>query len=229
MKKGSILLAVLVLLIVNLTVFAQDEERDVVEMGFFGGLGIPGSGLTDWKTGDYEWAAKTGFDVGMEVGYFLRPNLVVGLNFIYTQFPVDTDTQFPNDTSGEMSGHQHRLYNPNFYFKFLFEGESNWTPYLKGHVGLENPKFSTFAQDEAGEGESRFRELSYDPAIAFGLGVGLIYYTAYYSGIFIEANYHQAFSKNAKATYQDDPYEFGEDLSMFDIHFGIRILFSSGG
>jgi len=226
MKKGSILIAVLVLLTVNLTVLAQDEERDVVEMGFFGGLGIPGSGLTDWKTGDYEWAAKTGFDLGMDVGYFLRPNLVVGLNFIYTQFPVDTDTQFPNDTGGEMSGHQHRLYNPNFYVKFLFEGESNWTPYVKGHVGLENPKFSTFVENVAG---NRIRELSYDPAIAFGLGAGLIYYTAYYSGVFIEANYHQAFSKNAEATYQDDLYEFGEDLSTFDIHFGIRILFSSGG
>ena len=221
MKKGSILIAVLVLLTVNLTVLAQDEERDVVEMGFFGGLGIPGSGLTDWKTGDYERAAKTGFDLGMDVGYFLRPNLVVGLNFVYTQFPIDT--------GDKKSSHNHRLYNPNFYVKFLFEGESNWTPYVKGHVGLENPKFSTFAQDEAGEGESRFRELSYDPAIAFGLGAGLIYYTAYYSGVFIEANYHQAFSKNAEATYQDDLYEFGEDLGTFDIHFGIRILFSSGG
>ena len=226
MKKGSILVAVLVLLAVNLTVLAQDEERDVVEMSFFGGLGIPGSGLTDWKTGDQERAAKTGFDLGMDVGYFLRPNLVVGLNFIYTQFPVDTDTQFPNDTGGEMSGHQHRLYNPNLYVKFLFEGESNWTPYVKGHIGLENPKFSTFVKNVAG---NRFRELSYDPAVALGLGVGLIYYTAYYSGIFIEANYHQAFSKNAEAIYLDNPYEFGEDLSTFDIHFGIRILFSSGG
>ncbi len=223
MKKGSILIALLVLLTVNLTVFAQDEERDVVEMGFFGGLGIPGSGLTDWKTGGeienvIERAAKTGFDLGMDVGYFLRPNLVVGLNFVYTQFPIDT--------GDKKSSHNHRLYNPNLYVKFLFEGESNWTPYVKGHVGLENPKFSTFVENPEG---NRFRELSYDPAIAFGLGAGLIYYTAYYSGVFIEANYHQAFSKNAEATYQDDLYEFGEDLSTFDIHVGIRILFSSGG
>ncbi|TET96419.1 MAG: hypothetical protein E3J26_01275 [Candidatus Zixiibacteriota bacterium] len=97
---------------------------------------------------------------------------------------------------------------------------------MKGHVGLENPKFSTFIEDDTG---NRLRELSYDPAVALGLGVGLIYYTAYYGGVFIEANYHQAFSKNAEATYQDDLYEFGEDLGTFDIHFGIRILFSSGG
>lgn len=218
MKKGSILVAVLVLLAVNLTVLAQDEERDVVEMSFFGGLGIPGSGLTDWKTGDQERAAKTGFDLGMDVGYFLRPNLVVGLNFVYTQFSIDT--------GDKKSSHNHRLYNPNLYVKFLLEGESNWTPYVKGHVGLENPKFSTFVENVAGQ---RFREISYDPAVALGLGVGLIYYTAYYSGVFIEANYHQAFSKNAEAIYQDDPYEFGENLSTFDIHFGIRILFSSGG
>ena len=218
MKKGSILIAVLVLLAVNLTVLAQDEERDIVEMGFFGGLGIPGSGLTDWKTGGEERAAKTGFDLGMDVGYFLRPNLVVGLNFVYTQFPIDT--------GDKKSSHNHRLYNPNLYVKFLFEGESNWTPYVKGHVGLENPKFSTFIEDVAG---NRLRELSYDPAFAFGLGVGLIYYTAYYSALFVEANYHQALSKSAKATYQGEPFEFGEDLSTFDIHAGIRILFSSGG
>lgn len=218
MKKGSILIAVLVLLTINLTVSAQDEERDVVEMGFFGGLGIPGSGLTDWKTGDYERAAKTGFDLGMDVGYFLRPNLVVGLNFVYTQFPIDT--------GDKKSSHNHRLYNPNLYVKYLFEGESNWTPYVKGHAGLENPKFSTFVKHPE---ENRFRELSYDPAIAVGLGLGLIYYTAYYSGLFVEVNYHQAFSKNAEAIYLDKPYEFGEDLGTFDIHAGIRILFSSGG
>jgi hypothetical protein len=218
MKRGSILVSVLILLAVNLTVLAQDEERDIVEMSSFGGLGIPSSGLTDWKTGGYERAAKTGFDLGMEFGYFLRPNLVVGLNFIYTQFTIDTvDTK---------SSHNHRLYNPNLYVKFLFEGESNWTPYVKGHVGLENPKFSTFVENPKG---NRFKEISYDPAVALGLGVGLIYYTAYYSGVFIEANYHQALSKNAEATYLDKPYEFGENLSTFDIHFGIRILFSSGG
>ncbi len=218
MKKGSILISVLVLLVVNFTVLAQEEERDIVEMGFFGGLGIPGSGLTDWKTGDYERAAKTGFDLGMDVGYFLRPNLVVGLNFIYMQFPIDT--------GDEKSSHSHRLYNPNLYVKFLFEGESNWTPYLRGHVGLENPKFSTFVENQGG---GRLRELSYDPAVALGLGVGLIYYTAYYSGIFIEANYHHAFSKEAEAVYLNDSYKFGEDLSTFDIHAGVRILFSSGG
>ena len=218
MEKRLILITVLILLAVNFTVWAQDEERDVVEIGFFGGLGIPGSGLTDWKTGDQERAAKTGFDLGMDVGYFLRPNLVVGLNFIYTQFPIDT--------GDKKSSHNHRLYNPNLYVKFLFEGESNWTPYVKGHVGFENPKFSTFVEHSEA---NRFKEISYDPSVALGLGVGLIYYTAYYSGIFIEANYHQAFSKNAEAIYQDDPYEFGEDLGTFDIHAGIRILFSSGG
>ena len=223
MKKGSILVAVLVLLTINLTVFAQDEERDVVEMTFFGGLGIPGSGLTDWKTGDpkfelEERAAKTGFDLGMDVGYFLRPNLVVGLNFVYTEFSIDA--------AEEQSSHNHRLYNPNLYIKYLFEGESNLTPYLKGHVGLENPKFSTFVENVAG---NRFREISYDPAFAIGVGVGLIYYTAYYSGLFLEANYHRAYSKSVEATYENMPYEFGEDLGTLDVHGGIRILFSLGG
>ena len=144
--------------------------------------------------------------------------VIVGLNFIYTEFSIKN--------SDEQSHHNHRLYNPNLYVKYLFEGESNWTPYVKGHLGLQNPKFSTFVENVAG---NRFRELSYDPAVAFGAGLGLIYYTAYYSGIFVEANYHRALIKNVEGTYSDKVYEFGKDIASFDIHAGIRIILSSGG
>ncbi len=220
MKKRSLLIAVLVFLTINFTVMAQDEdeERDIVEMSAFGGLGVPSSGLTDWETGGMKRAAKTGFDFGLEAGYFLSSELVVGIGFTYTQFPIDD--------SDEQSDHKHHLYNPNLYVKYLFEGESNWVPYVKGHVGIENPKFSTFATNVSG---NRFRELSYDPALALGAGLGVFYYTADYSGIFLEVNYHRAFTEDVEASYQHVDYKFGENLSLFDIHVGIRILFGSGG
>jgi len=218
MRKKSLFAVVMILLAVNFTVFAQDEERDVIEINFYGGIGIPGSGLTDWQTGGEERAAKTGFDLGMDVGYFLNPKLIVGINFIYTQFTFDNTM--------EQSDHSHRLYNPNLYIKYSFEGESYWVPFVKAHVGLDNPKFSTFVTNEAA---NRFRELSYDPAFAVGFGLGLFYYTADYSGLYLEANYHHAFSKDVKATYLGNDYKFGEDLATFDIHAGIRVLFGTGG
>ncbi|MFH1374490.1 MAG: hypothetical protein ABII79_11915 [bacterium] len=214
MTKGSIALAIVILLAVNFTAVAQDEERDVVEMTFFGGFGIPGSGVSEWVTQGYERAAETGFDMGLEAGWFVRSNFVVGVNITYTEFGIDDTAE---------SSHNHRLYNPSIYAKLLFEGESNWTPYLKGHLGLDNAKFSTKVTNPAG---GRYREISYEPAIAMGVGAGLIYYTAYYSALFIEVNYHTAMTEKAEATYLDTQYEFGENLATYDIHAGIRLVFS---
>ncbi|HWR83309.1 MAG TPA: hypothetical protein VN285_08400 [Candidatus Deferrimicrobium sp.] len=207
----------LTLLSFSYTAVAQEEEegRDYVEVAFFGGVSIPGGGLTDWESAGAERAAKTGFDVGIEGGYFVRQNLLVGLNFVYTQFSID---------AAEQSDHKHRLYNPNLYVKYLFEGESNFVPYFKLEAGVDNPKFSTFVINQAA---NRFREISYDPAIAIGLGAGLFYYTADFSGIFLEANFHQAFSKDVKARYIDTDYVFGKDLGKFDIRAGVRVLFGS--
>jgi len=219
MKKRSFLVAILILFTFNFTALAQEEEeRDVIEISFLGGLGIPGNGLTDWETGGEGRSAKVGFDIGMDIGYFVTPKLVVGLNFVYTQFPF-------GNTVGQ-SNQRHRLYNPNLLIKYLFEGESNWVPYVKGYTGLENPKFSTFAVNVAA---NRYRELSYDPVFALGASLGLFYYTADYSGLFLEAGYHHAFSKNAEAFYLGDTYRFGKDLSLYDVRAGIRILFSKGG
>ncbi len=213
MTKGSIALAIVILLAVNFTAVAQDEERDIVEMNFFGGFGIPGSGVSDWVTQGYDRAAKTGYDVGLEAGWFVKPNFVVGVNFTYTEFSIEDDTL----------SHAHRLFNPNLYAKLLFEGESNWTPYLKGHLGLENAKFSTLVDNPSGR---RYREISYDPAIAMGVGAGLIYYTAYYSALFIEFNYHTAMTEKVEATYLNTQYEFGKNLTTYDIHAGFHLVFS---
>lgn len=219
MKKNSALMAVLVLFSVNFTVLAQeeDEERDIIEVSFFGGVGVPGGGLSDWTTSNEERGAETGWDIGIDAGYFLSPTLVAGLNFVYTEFSIDASSEQPN--------HNHRLYNPNLYIKYLFEGESNWIPYVKGHVGVENVKFSTFVENVAG---NRYREISYDPSFGFGVGAGLFYYTADYSGLFLEASYHHAFSKDTKATYLDTEYELGENVGVFDVHAGVRILIGTG-
>lgn len=212
MKKLGILLAAL-LLLSALTVSAQEEEEeyDILEMNFSVGAGIPGSGISDWMD---TLGAKTGWSMGMDIGYFLKPNIVLGFNFTYYQFGID------HDSTDDLN---HRFYSPSAYLKYYFEGESNFVPYLKLHAGVENPKFATWVE---ASGINRYREKSYDPAFAFGVGAGAFYYTSDYSGIFLEVNYHQAMTKNTTATYGGNTYDFGENAGLIDIHAGVRILIS---
>ncbi len=215
MKKLSILFAAFLLLAVNLTAVAQDEEeeKDFMEMNLYGGLGIPAGGISSWQD---TLGAKTGFGFGLDLGYFLKPNMVIGLNIVYSQFGIDAE-----DEAAEL---HHRLYNPNFYLKYYFQGESNFEPYIKAHVGVENPKFTTFVGNFAG---NRYREKTYDPALAFGFGAGVFYYTADFSGLFLEVNYHHALTEDSKAEYGGEEYLFGENLGLVDVHAGVRILIGS--
>ncbi len=218
MRKKSIIIALLVLVAFSVTAFAQEEEgRDIVELYFSGGMGIPGGGLTDWTTGGYDRAAKTGYDLSLGAGFFLKPTLILGFDFTYTQFGIENN--------GEQANHHHRLFTPNLYLKYSFEGESNWAPYLKGQVGVDNPKFSTFVTNEAG---NRFRELSYGPALMFGVTAGIFYYSSYYSGLYLEAGYRHSFTKEVTGTYQDTEYTFGENINYLGINLGIRVLFGTG-
>jgi len=215
MKRLSLLLVFLLIFAVNITALAQEgEEKDLFEVNLYGGMGIPSGSISDWND---SLGAKMGWDIGFDFGYFIKPNITLGINFVYTEFGVDAD-----NVASELN---HRLYNPNFYIKYYFEGESNLVPYLKGHLGIENPKFATFVSNEEG---NRYREKSYDPCFAYGFGAGLFYYTADYSGLFLEINYHGASSESAKANYSGIEYEFGENIGVIDIHAGIRILISSG-
>jgi len=210
MKRLAILLAVMFL---GVSVFAQEEERDVLEVGFYGGLAVPAAGISDWND---SLGAKTGWDVGIDVGYFASSNIVIGLSFVYSQFSIDAPADNP---ASEL---KHRLYNPNLYFKYYFIGESNWEPYIKAHVGVENAKFTTPLI------APKYRAISYDPALAYGFGAGIFRYTSDYSGLYLEATYHLAATSEAKREYAEQTLVFGENLGVVDLHLGIRILIGSG-
>lgn len=229
MTKASVTIIAAVLLLGSLNVSAQEEvvTKDVLEVTLYGGLGIPTGGISDWTTGPidvldqvYERPAESGWDIGIDIGYYITPKLTAGINFQYTQFGIDA----PDSLAGN---HSHRLFNPNLYARYSFEGESFFVPYIKAHVGLENPKFSTLVYDE-NSADVKFRELSYDPALAYGLGVGLFYYTADYSGIYLEAGYHSAMTEDAEGTYQGQTYVFGENTGVFSLNFGVKLIVGSG-
>ena len=75
MRRSLICVMFVFLLLSSLTAVAQDyeeeEERDLLELCVFGGIAVPGNGLSDW--GEDLLAAKGGWDLGLDFGYFLTP------------------------------------------------------------------------------------------------------------------------------------------------------------
>ncbi len=212
MKRWSLLLTVILLFGINMVAMAQeDEERDLLEICVYGGLGSPGGGLSNWHD---SLGATMGWSLGADFGYFFKSNLVIGFNFVYTQFGIDGPDL--------VEGAHHRLYNPNLFAKYYFVGESNFEPYVKAHVGIENAKFTTLMQD------TRYQAISYDPVFAAGIGAGLFYYSADYSGVFLEVNYHYAATSDTKREYKDETLTFDETLGVLDVHAGVRLMIGSG-
>ena len=233
MKLFSSLVTAALLLVLSSGVMAQDEDeeefvKDFMEVAVYGGLSVPMGGITDWSVqlpdidATESLGAKTGFDYGFDVGYFWTLNLVTGVTFTVHQYTIDSD-------SSAVDGLHHRIYSPAAYAKYYFFGNSNLVPYVKAHAGVDIPKFTTkeFDSNVGNNGGYEYRELAYDPAFAFGFGAGAFYYTSDYSGFFIEANYHTCLSEKAGGSYQGRSWDFGENISLVEIHAGIKVFFGS--
>jgi hypothetical protein len=197
-----------------------------MEVAVYGGGSLPVGGLSDWsETTQYPGTApateklgtKFGFDGGFDVGHFLTPALVLGLNVTYAQYGIDSD-------SAAVASLHHRLICPSAYLKYYFAGESNLMPYVKFHAGVDVAKYTTRVYD-GNDDAYVYRELSYNPAPAFGIGAGVFYYTFDYGGIYAEANYHMALTKDVIGKYGDDEYTFGETVSVLDLHAGVKVFF----
>ncbi|UCE25455.1 MAG: hypothetical protein JSU74_05255 [Candidatus Zixiibacteriota bacterium] len=222
MKNSLILLSVLILLTLNVSALAQDDEedyeRDVLEINFFGGLDAPTGEMLDWKD---TLGAKAGFNFGLDLGYFVKEQLVAGFGFRFGQYSIDAA-----DADLAAAELKHRLYNPHLYVKYYLMPYSDISPYLKANAGLTFLKFTTWVSNENGD---RYRQLSYDPAYSFGIGGGIFLFTADYGGLFVEGNYHHVSGSSVEAEYEGGTYSFDEDISAWDFHLGLRILVSSGG
>lgn len=230
MKMFSSLLAVILVMAMVGNVVAQDDEeeyvKDFMEVAVYFGGAVPMGGLSDWsttnlETGTEQIGTKFGFNTGFDVGHFLTMNLVLGLNFHYSQFAVDSDSTAVADM-------KHRIYSPALYVKYYFSGESNLVPYIRGQAGVDILKYATRVYDpNVDQGSFEYRELSYDPAFAFAFGAGLFYYTHDFGGLYIEANYRTALSSDVEAGYEGRSYSFGETASTLDVHAGIKVFFGS--
>ena len=222
MKKSVILFSVLILLTLNITAFGQDEEeedygRDVLEINLFGGVDGPTGDMLEWSD---SLGAKTGYNFGLDVGYFVTESLVAGFGFRYAGYGIDANDE--DVLAGDL---KHRAYTPSLYAKYYLMPASNISPYFKADAGLTFLKFTTWVANENGD---RYRQLSYNPAFSFSLGGGAFLYTSDYGGFFVEGNYHYVGSSDVEADYEGGTYVFGDNLSTWDVHAGIRILVGSG-
>lgn len=217
MRKWSWLLGVVMLLALGTGAVAQEEEeyRDVAEVLVYGGVSIPGQGVNNFLD---TLGAKTGWDVGVSAGLFLTPSLVLGLDFTYAQYGIDTDN--------DMITLKHRFYNPMLYLKYYFFSESNLVPYVKGTAGLYLPKFTTQITNDDGTNR-RLRELSYGPALAVGASAGVMLYIHDYGGLFLEGSYQYAKTDKSDKTLGALTYEFGETTGLLNIHFGVATYFGT--
>jgi len=222
MKKFSLFVVFLVLLSVSTSALAQDDEDealDFLEVAVFGGGSMPSSGISDWMVPDSpELGARNGILFGGDIGVFATSNLVIGINFTYSQYNLETD-----ENTGSL---KHRFYNPSLYLKYYFFGESSLAPYLRVNAGIDNPKFTTLVFDGALQ-QNKFRELTYDALLAFGGGAGLFYYTSDYSGLFLEGSFHYGLSKDVEGHYQDRVYVFQENYTQFNLFAGVKMFFGS--
>lgn len=215
MRKLALIIGIATLTVWSTGLAQETDEKDFLETAIFGGLASPSGGLSNWSD---TLGAKAGFSTGFEIGYFLTPSIVLGVTFTYNQLKIDA--------TGAASNFHHRFYNPAIYGKYYLFGESRLAPYFKAQAGVDNAKFTTSVRDQNG-GDSKYREMSYDPAFAIGGGAGLFYYTSDVSGFYLEANLHHGFTSGAKGTYQGSSYKFGESSTLLDLRGGLAVFFGS--
>lgn len=216
MKRTFWILVIASLVAWPLGLMAQDaaeEERDLLELNLYGGLAIPAGGAKDF--GD-TLGAKTGLGGGFDFGVFIKQNVTLGLGFNYTSFDIDNDNPVVTQ--------KHQLFSPNAFVRYYFQNIGDLVPFVHGRVGLDFPKFSTEVVDN---GTRKFRELSYRPSLAAGIGAGVFLYTSDYSGFYLEADYRQTFADSADKEFKGTNYVFGENYGLIDIRAGIHILFGS--
>ncbi len=215
MIKRVAAVAIGIALAVSGAVAQEEEDRDFFDVSIFGGLTLPGSGMSDWRD---TLAAESGYNVGVELGYFVTPSFVLGPTFHFSQFGVDA--------TNEAADQNHRIYAPGLVARYYFFGESFFAPYLRAEVGIN---FYNFVEEvlDNNSGSVKYRQIGFDPAFSAAVGAGLLWFTSDFSGIFLEANYHLGFSDSVEGTFQDQTFIYGENAGYVTFKLGVRAFFGN--
>jgi len=212
MKSLRLLFTLMALVLFSITAYAQDEDEEKwrnFEVGITGGLSLPSGDLSDWND---SLGAETGFNLGIYGGYYFTADFCTGVYFTYTQEGMPEDWSL-----------NYKFYDMGAYAKYAFSNESNFEPYVKLSAGVVWPKFPTWVTEE----QNRLREQSYDPALSLGGYVGLLWYTAEYGGLYLEAGYHSNFTDGTGTDWHGEKYELDANANYMEVKAGIMVFFGS--
>jgi hypothetical protein len=214
MKRFNQLFLIAVILMLSVSVLAQDEDDDeerwrnfevIINSGLTGPLGE----FSNWND---SLDAAMGFHLAVAAGYYFTDKVCAGLYFAYTQNGIKGDL-------GDQYDIRFRMYDLGGYIKYVAANETNFEPFTQLSIGINTVKYPTWVTSAANE----LREQSYDPGLSTSLAAGLIYFTSDMGGIFLEGAYHYNFLKDAKATYSEGYIK--DDISYFEINAGVTVFF----
>ncbi len=224
MKKLTLLLGVIVLVLTLSGVTYPIDMKGKVGLGAYGGLWKPV--LTDHSD---IWTV--GFDGGVTVKYGILKNLAIGLSGSYLmtwQAKLDTESKLKDGAKFSFSKadnawkYHHIMIEGAAYYYFL--PEKKFTPYIFGGGGISiwNVKDAngdpvlfptkTFATD------STTFELK-DQEITALVGAGIEYYPAPNVGINIGAKFH--YLTRLLTSFKDDKDVVGTGVDQLDLPKGI--------
>lgn len=147
-----------------------------------------------------------GFDIG--IGYYVNPRLSVGLCFNLRNMKTD---------ELELN---HRVYEIGPYARFFLSNisETSFSPYAKASAGLN---FSKLVQRVDGESGPTYRELSLEPTLGVGLGLGVYLKTNDYGAVYLEGTYHYDFTNGITGEFRGMDYEWGDNNQYLLVKAGV--------
>ena len=114
----------------------------------------------------------------------------------------------------------HRVYEIGTYGRFFLSNISDvsYSPYARISAGLNFSKLVTRVEDDAGP---LFRELSMDPTLGIGFGLGMHVKTNSYGAIYVEATYNYDFTSGIVGKFKGNEYVWGDNNQYLIIKAGI--------
>ena len=225
MKKLTLLLGVIVLVLTLSVVSYPIEMKGKVGLGAYGGLWKPV--LTDHS--DF-WTV--GFDGGATVKYGILKNLAIGVSGSYLmtwEAKLDTETKIKDGAKFTFTKadnawkYNHILVEAAAYYYFL--PEKKFTPYIFGGGGVDIWKVKDKDGNQvsewfmkAGSTDSVKVEIK-DQEITALVGGGIEYYPSPQVGINIGAKFH--YLTHLLTSFKDDKDVVGTGVDQLDLPKGI--------
>ncbi len=190
-------------------VHAGVAEDAIFEGSIGAGFAIPSGGFSNYYD---TLGANTGLELDFSGGYFVTPNLSLGVAFEYAQFSVDN----PNNPQ------HYRFYTFGVYGKYFTGLDSKVSPYLRVQGGLTIPNFSaplTMSPPDT------FAETQFEVGFDGLIGVGARISTSSKSGIYLEADYHFKQISGATGNFGDEILTLPGDAAYIQLNMGIGFDF----